>query len=219
LLCAWTQWMYGSWNPTSAYETTAFVDYATDRLSLANHLGMWVSPGHGILMWTPVILLLLPALARSWRELPDWPKGLLLAGVLYTLLQGSLNRFSGGEFVYGYRLTLELLACAFPALLLASLQLGPVARRVVPPVVAVQLVAILVGAVRDGHYLVASADSWTDNGFLVALRENPIAIGLVMSYAVLMAALLSRSRLLTPPSATHRDATSTREPSGAESHQ
>jgi alpha-1,2-mannosyltransferase len=210
LLCVWSQWMYGSWNPTSAYETTVFVDYATDRLSLANHLGMWVSPGRGILVWTPLILLLLPALARSWRELPDWSKGLLLAGVFYTLLQASLNRFSGGDFVYGYRLTLELLACAFPALVLASLRLGPVARHLVPPVLAVQLVAILVGAVRDGHYLVPSADSWTDNGFLVAMREDPIAIGLLTAYAVLMAVLLSRSRWLAPPTAPPLDAANSR---------
>ena len=116
--------MYGSWNPTSAYETTVFVDYATDRLSLVNHLGMWVSPGRGILVWTPVILLLLPALARSWRELPDWAKGLLYAGLFYTLLQASLNRFSGGDFVYGYRLGLEFLACAFPGLVIASRHMG-----------------------------------------------------------------------------------------------
>ncbi len=193
LLCIWSQWMYGSWSPLASYETSVFADSAAEKLTLVNHLGMWVSPNHGILVWTPLLVLLLPALLRSWRDQSDWAKGLLLAGVIYTLLQASLNRFSGGDFVYGYRLTLELLMCALPAYVGAIPRAGHVARRLIAPLGGLQLAAVLVGAVRDGHYLVPSADSWTDSGYLLAMRQDPLFVGVVTAYCLLVAVLLSRS--------------------------
>jgi hypothetical protein len=186
----WTRWMYGSWNPTASYDTSPFTDYASShRFDLVNQLGFWVAPDRGILVWTPVLLLLLPALARAWRELPDWSRSLLWGGVAYTLLQGVLNRFSGGDVFYGYRLELELLACATPALAFCAPRMGRVARTLVGPVLALQFLAIAWGSVRDTAYL-PSAQAWHHNAFEVAVQHSGVAgwacVGLAMGIGFLL---------------------------------
>ena len=166
--------MYGSWDPTSSYDAGAFADYAgTHRLDLVNQLGMWVSPDRGILLWTPV-LLLLPALWRSWPDQPDWAKAFLFAGVGYTLLQASLNRFSGGDQFYGYRLDPRV-----PGVCLPSAHRGEPLDGcagpggLAPPVIAAQFVAIMVGAVNDNAYVVSSDRCLDRQRFLLAFRAIP----------------------------------------------
>jgi len=173
LLAWWTRWMYGTWDPTASYDTSVFADYAeTHRLSVVNQLGMWISPDRGVLVWTPVVLLLTPALVRSWRELPDWSKALLVAGLGYTLLQAFLNRFSGGDTFYGYRLGLEFLACATPALALALPRATTWERRVLGPLLGLQAAAIMVGATSD-RFFVSTDRVWTTNAFAEAVLANP----------------------------------------------
>lgn len=147
LACCWTRWYYGTWNPTAGYTTSVFTDYAGQHaIDLQNQLGMWISPERGILTWTPLIVVLAGALVRSWRQLPDWSRMLLLAGVVYTLVQAYFNRFSGGSTFYPYRLGLEFLASATPALALSAHRMGAVARRLFVPVLVVQTGAIALGA-------------------------------------------------------------------------
>ena len=62
---------------------------------------MWVSPDRGILVYTPILLVLLPALLRSWRQLPTWTTSLLLAGLAYTIVQAALISFTGGAPIHG----------------------------------------------------------------------------------------------------------------------
>ena len=173
----WTRWMYGDWNPMSSYDTSVFTGYAQDnRLSVVNHLGFWVSPDRGLFVWTPVVLLLLPALVRSWRSLPDWSRALAMGGLAYTLVQLTFNRFSGGDNFYGYRLGLELLAAATPALALSSLALGSLARRLMGPVLGLQLLVVALGASIESFF-VAADDVWTRNAFVNALALAPGIIG------------------------------------------
>ncbi|HET8616275.1 MAG TPA: hypothetical protein VFL94_12180 [Actinomycetales bacterium] len=200
----WTHWMYGSWNPTASYDTSPFVDYAeTNRISIVNQAGLWISPGRGLLVWTPVLLLLLPALVRSWRTLPDWSRALVYGGLVYTLLQGALNRYSGGDHFYGYRLTLELLACATPALAIAAGDLGRVGRGLLGPVLGVQLFAIAIGSVIDGGF-VATEDAWHTNGFLLIVdRVGPLGWLMVAVAAGLghLAGRMLQRRTATPSAA------------------
>ena len=86
---------------------------------------------------------------RSWRSLPAWSTALLLGGLAYTVLQNALIGFNGGDPIYGYRYGLEFLACATPAFALAAPHAGPVARRLLAPVLAVQFVVIALGAVVE----------------------------------------------------------------------
>lgn len=172
LMSVWTRWMYGTWNPMASYDTGPFADYAAGhRLDPLNQLGFWVAPDRGIFVWTPVILLLLPALVRSWSGLPDWSRSMLWGGLTYTVLQGVLNRFSGGDTFYGYRLGLEMVACATPALALSTARMGSFARVMLGPVIALQFVAISYGAPRDSAYL-PNDQVWHHNAFEEALRHG-----------------------------------------------
>jgi hypothetical protein len=198
-MCFWTHWMYGNWNPTASYDTAPFVKY--DHYSLVNQLGMWISPDKGLLVWTPVVLLLIPALVRSWRDLPDWSRSLVYGGLVYTVLQAALNRFSGGEIFYGYRLTLELLTCLTPALAFSAPRMGDIARRLVGPVLALQFLAIATGAVADGGF-VADRYRWTQNSFVLLLEKVGPSAFLIVALTAALGALASRIWVRTTPSRT-----------------
>jgi alpha-1,2-mannosyltransferase len=172
---AWTHWIYGTWSPTGSYGSSTLVSGAEHYwLDPANQLGMWIAPDRGILVWTPVVFLLLPALARSWRDLPDWSRALLLAGLVYTVLEAELNRFSGGFLFYGYRYGLEFLVCATPALAFSVSRVGQVARKLLGPVLMVQLAAFASGAISDGLWL--GLDSvWRTNAFVHAVDTAGVA--------------------------------------------
>jgi hypothetical protein len=203
LISLWSRWMYGTWDPTASYDTGVFAEFVVDnRLSPTNQLGFWISPDRGILVWTPLLLLLAPALVRAWRDLPDWSRALLLGGLAYTLLQGTLNRFSGGDTFYGYRLGLEFLACATPAFALAAGHMGRWARRFFGPVAMIQFTLILPGAVTDSYY-VAAEDVWTDNAFAMAWRENPAFLTFVL-VAMLVAGVLAQRIWADPGLTTER---------------
>ena len=168
---AWSRWVYGSWNPLGGYALSG-LSQTTDRhpgVSVTNQLGMWVSPDRGILVWTPIVLLLLPALARSWRDLPDWSRSLLVGGLAYTLVNTAMNTFTGGDVFYGYRYGLEFLACAVPALALAQERMGVIARILAGPVLALQFFAFMLGAADDSLW-VPKTDVWRSNAFLHGVK-------------------------------------------------
>lgn len=192
LQAGWTRWLYHSWNPVSAYNTDPFSDFAGEhRLDLVNQLGFWLSPDRGFLVWTPLALVLLPALLRSWSTLPTWSRGLVWAGLAYTVLQGVLNRFSGGDAVYGYRLMLEFLACAAPAYALSARRMGRAARALFAPVLALQAIAITAGALNNRLGL-PHEEVWRANSFLDALDGQWWLVLAVLVIAGLMGWLARR---------------------------
>jgi alpha-1,2-mannosyltransferase len=142
---------------------------------VVNHLGLWVAPDRGILVWSPVLLVLLPAVVRSWRSLPDWSRWLLGGGVVYTLVQGQLNGFSGGSGFFGYRLSLELLMCAAPAFVLSLGAMGSWARAWLGPVLGLQFGAFALGAVGQGGILNEN-HLWTQNAYVYALTHAPVLL-------------------------------------------
>lgn len=175
LSCVWNRWMFGTWDPTAAYDAGAFTGYASDhRIDLVNHVGFWVSPDRGILVWTPLLVLLAPTVFRSWRDLPDWVRALAWAGLAYTVVQLTFNRFSGGHAFHGYRLGLELLACLTPAyaISLALHPLRPIVRRVAVMLTGLQLAGIAVGSALD-RWFVPTERMWQENAFVNAVRDAP----------------------------------------------
>jgi alpha-1,2-mannosyltransferase len=200
LISLWTHWMYGKWDPTSAYDTNQFTAYAAGhRVDLVNLLGFFVSPHRGLFLWSPVILVLLPALVRAWRTLPDWSRWLCLGGLAYLAVQGLLNRFSGGFFFYGYRLQLEAVVCATPALVLSWSHAGRVARALLVPVVIVQGALVIPGSLTDLY--TPEINSWTTNGLWYWLQRKPAAVlGLVLAsgVATALAARIVSARAASP---------------------
>jgi len=190
LQCVWTRWMYESWNPMSSYDTDPFENFLSEHgIDLINHLGLWVSPGRGMLIWTPLILVLLPAVIGSWRRLPDWSTALVWGGLAYTILQGTLNRFSGGDTFYGYRLTLELLACLAPAFALSAVNLGRIAGALFPYVLALQTAAIAAGVTNE-QFGTTTDRVWQEHSLATPLGSMPL-VGLSLVTVCLLVGYLA----------------------------
>lgn len=189
--CAWCRWTYGSWNPLGGYGQSGLSGttqaYAS---SVSNQLGMWVSPDRGILVWTPIVLLLLPALARSWRELPDWSRSLLVGGLVYTLVNTAMITFTGGDAFYGYRYGLEFLASATPALALSQVRMGAVARILAGPVLALEFFAFALGAISPNLW-VPESDVWHRNAFIYGLHLGGPASWVLVALAAIGGLVIS----------------------------
>jgi alpha-1,2-mannosyltransferase len=164
---------------------------------------MWIAPDRGVLVWTPIVLLLLPALVRSWGSLPDWSRSLLVGGLLYTVTQAGMMTFTGGFGFYGYRYGLEFLACATPALALSQMRMGRVARILAGPVLALQFFAFFLGATFDFMWL-PEDEAWHSNAFVFGLDAMGVAgwmlASLVAAAGGYVAWRLSRHRPLEAPS-------------------
>lgn len=186
--------MYGEWDPSggyagvSSYANSAATDSRWDQF--LNELGLWISPGRGLLILTPAVIALLPALIRSWRLMPEWVKSLALGGLAYAMIQGLLNYFAGGAGFFGYRLTLEVLACMFPALAISVRRAGRLARATLPSVIAVQMGIYGFGAARDG-FTMAPTDAWRVNSVVWAVSTVP-AFGLMLLLMGALAVLVVR---------------------------
>lgn len=120
-LVAYNTWVYGAPSISGGYPS----DF-TDRLAEMgvrtygeNVLGTLVSPGRGVLLLSPFLLLLAPGLPAAWRAAPDWVRGSALAGLVYLAVHLRMNRFSGGTNFFSYRYPIEALTLAAPLLLLA----------------------------------------------------------------------------------------------------
>jgi hypothetical protein len=130
-------------------------------------LGLLVSPGKGILWYSPVVVLQLWSLHAFWRRNPSL---VLTASVLagaHVLYIGCL-RFYGGDWCWGPRylvMTLPLLSLGLPFLRLES----PIRRRCVRVVVTVGLVVQLLGvSIEHQGFFFAQGLApwfWTDQSF------------------------------------------------------
>lgn len=220
-LLVWNRWMFGAWTIGGAYAgrerslVTGFqgsAEWSGDYPQLTNVAGFLFSPDRGLLVWTPVLLILLPSLVRSWRQVPPWSRYLMLGGVLYSLIQLRLNYFAGGDQFYGYRLGLELLTCAVPAFAVAAARGGSMTRAIAALVAAVQVAAISVGAMLEGFY-VDLDDVWADNALLMAVRERPEQVPAWLVFCpLLVVSVMLGARVLS------REHTSRRSFRGKEEH-
>lgn len=177
LTFVWSRWVYGEWRFAGGYSVGPYAENAADVSDftqvITNQAGHWIAPDRGLLVWTPVLLLLVPALVRSWRDLPAWTRWLAGGGLLYIVIQGQLNGFTGGYGFYGYRLSLELLACLLPAYAMSAGRVGRIGRALLGPVLGLQFAVIAFGAGGDGG-LLSEDEVWTNNSFVHAATEAPI---------------------------------------------
>jgi alpha-1,2-mannosyltransferase len=204
----WNRVVHGVWSVSGAY--TGVVDRATQGVEKTlgydlweNYIGFLVAFNRGLLIWTPVLLLFVPAVWRARKSLPDWCWWLLLGALAYTFFQIRLADFTGGIFFYGYRHGLELITALVPVLTLSAVYLGRVSRRLIPIVIAVQVAALSLGAVVEGFFI-RPALMWRENSFWLALRTNPEAVGGWLAMVVALGALVA-IRYVPAPSPAHPD--------------
>ena len=117
-------WIWGSPSITGGYGD-GFVGnvLSTDfGAYVVNIFGALTDPFHGLLPYSPFLLILIPGLREAWRNSPDWAKGAGIGGIVYLLVQLKANRFSGGEGFVGYRYPLEALTAAAVVLFISYQQ-------------------------------------------------------------------------------------------------
>ena len=128
-LLVYNRLLYGGWTALGAYSSPAAgAGTSTVRSGLGgvgpvgflqNLAGVLVSPGRGVLVLTPFLLLLLPGLPAAWLAGPSWARHAAAGGLLYLTAQLWWDNFWGGYGFFSYRLPLETLTLTAPLLLLA----------------------------------------------------------------------------------------------------
>lgn len=108
--------LWDRWSVFGGYRNTASASAHSLSSFLIGIPGVLVSPERGLLVMTPALLLLLPALRRAWRVADWWVRGSAIAGLVYAATQLWLSRFSGGDGFYSYRTMLESVALWSPLL-------------------------------------------------------------------------------------------------------
>ena len=76
--------------------------------------GALVSPGRGILVGSPFLIMLLPGLVRAWRVAPTWVRSSAVGALIYELVQLKCEVFTGGVYFWSYRYPLEPLTLCAP---------------------------------------------------------------------------------------------------------
>lgn len=185
LSVVWTRWVYGVWGLTAGYQMGDLNSWASsqsvsDRVS--SFVGMFLSPGVGILVWTPAIALLLPALWRARRTLPDWTIALAAGSLAYMLVQLWLNPLSGGTGFWGYRISLELVVGCAPALIAAAPAAGRVARILLPVAVGAEGGVIVLGSVFG--LVTSTGDPWHASVLWYVLQTSWVLVGAFMAGGV-----------------------------------
>jgi hypothetical protein len=126
----YTHRLFGTWLPVAGYDP-AKVDAVVTSSAYSFALGvMWtlIHPNRGVLLYTPVLVVLLPFVHRGWRIAPGWVRSSAIAGVVYLAVQLRSNVWHGGYNFFGSRLTIETLVLISP-LLLCIWQAAIVRRR------------------------------------------------------------------------------------------
>lgn len=196
-LVAYNAWLYGSPSITGGYpsEFAERIVGMSVRTYAENLVGTLVSPGRGLLVLSPFLLVLVPGLAAAWRVAPDWVRGSSLAGLVYLLLHLRMNRFWGGTNFFSYRYPIEALTLAAPLLLLAWREWAartPRRRRLLATLVAASVAMHALGAVFFTAPLTPHSP-WTDPLLVpVAAAAGPVVVGLALVAVAAVAALTGR---------------------------
>ena len=117
----------------------------------ANVAGSLVDPQRGVLVLYPALLVVLPQAVREWRTRPAWVRSAAVAGLAALATQLALNRYSGGDSLFGSRLTIEALTLAFPLLVLGRGRMGRGLRRFTTVLLYVSIFFHAIGAVVYPH--------------------------------------------------------------------
>lgn len=155
-LSLYSWWAVGTLLPVAGYDAGAHLGGLVRHSPWQTIRGVGLalgSPSHGLLVFSPVVIAALVAVARSWRRLPTWTLISALAGALYLVVQVRAVGHRGGEDFFAYRVSLEALLLAAPALVLAVAEVVRRSRWHAAAVVILALVSVGIhgyGAVAGG---------------------------------------------------------------------
>lgn len=162
---------------------------------VSNLVGFLFSPQRGLLVFTPLALLLAFGVRSAWREAPAWARIMAVGGLAYTLVQLRINSFAGGDAFYGYRLAIELVVCAAPLGVTSfrSWVCREPSRRQLARVFSVASVALqAAGAFLFNVKHSSASDPWHASPLVDALRSHPSAGFLLLVFSVVAGALHAR---------------------------
>jgi hypothetical protein len=114
LLFAFNWWVWDEVTLNGGYRGDFAGEVASGDVGgyLENLGGGLFDASHGLLVYSPFLIVLIPGLWAAFRRAPDWARSAAVGGLIYLLVQWKANRFSGGEGFTGYRYPLEALAAA-----------------------------------------------------------------------------------------------------------
>jgi hypothetical protein len=118
-LAAYSQALFGTWQPIAGYRSNAITAAATTGplLFLQRAVLTLGHPARGVLIYTPFLLVLVPFAHHGWRASPWWVRAAAVGGSLYLVVQLLVNTWTGGSGFFGSRLTIETLVLTSPLLL------------------------------------------------------------------------------------------------------
>jgi hypothetical protein len=160
--------LFGTWLPIAGYNTYA-VDGLTGTpvLVFAERVTRsLIDPARGLLIYTPVLLVLLPFVNRGWRVSPWWVRSASIAGIGYLVVQLRANDYAGGAQFFGSRLTLETLVLCSPLLLRtwqAKVGRDAILRRVAWVLITIGVALHALGATVWSSPFVDSETMWRDH--------------------------------------------------------
>jgi hypothetical protein len=169
-MSVYSQIIFGTWLPVAGYETFKVGAVATRSPSAfaENVVLALVHPLRGILLYTPILLLLLPGIDRGWKAAAPWVRSSAIAGVVYALVQHRANSWTGGADFFGNRLLLETLVLASPLLVLTAQRYLLPAKHAIRVVAASVLVisaafhALGATVIPTGFYGADGVTMWQD---------------------------------------------------------
>jgi alpha-1,2-mannosyltransferase len=118
LASVYSHWLYGGWVPSGGYGSgpgkVLATGYTGDSpvighgpvVVVMNHLGLWIAPDRGILLFTPVLLIVIPLVVLRWRELPECDVVLDDAGQKNAHVGPKIVGIAAGCGLFGFRLML-----------------------------------------------------------------------------------------------------------------
>jgi hypothetical protein len=145
---------------------------------------------------SPFLLALIPGIRSAWRDATDETRALALGGTTYLVVQVLLNPFSGGDFFYGSRITLEWLAAGFPLLLLcwtSWTSRSPQRRRIFMGLALASIAIHAIGA-AGGPGWSWTGNDWLDFDPLVYVLAEPWRIVPALAAVAVTAAAIMFSR-------------------------
>jgi hypothetical protein len=131
--------VFGTWLPVAGYDAAAHLDglaLHTPWQTLREFGLAFVWPSRGMLASSPVLLPAIVAAVLTWRRLPGWTRACAVAAAVLLVVQVRAVGHRGGADLATYRVSLEALVLAAPALVLATVEVLR-DHRWVRPVVAV----------------------------------------------------------------------------------